>query len=92
MAPNTVYPEAGCPHDGCGQPMQAIDFRPKDHGRSVHDPSVRAWWDDTGFTDRCPHCVGWIHFTIRDKRAITRDEAAGLPHLPDNWHDVATVL
>ena len=58
-APHIVYPEASCPHDHCDQPMQAIDFRLEDHGRVVHDPLVRAWWDDTGFAGACPRCDGW---------------------------------
>ena len=91
-APTVVYPEADCPHIGCGRPMHAIDFRLEDHGRTVPDPLVRAWWNDTGFAGRCPHCGGWVHFTIRGKRAITADEATGLPHFPDNWSDVATIL
>jgi hypothetical protein len=72
--------------------MQAIDFRLEDHGRAVHDPLVRAWWDDTGFVGRCPRCGGWIHFTIRGKRPITPEEAAGYPRLPDDWHVKATIL
>ena len=92
VAPHIVYSEAACPHAGCGQHLQAIDFRLEDHGRAVHDPLDRAWWDDTGFAGRCPHCNGWIHFTVRDKRAITSEEAARFPQLPDNWHEVATIL
>jgi hypothetical protein len=92
MAPHIVYSEATCPHAGCGQRMQAIDFRPDAHGRSVHDALVRAWWNDTGFVGRCPGCNGWVHFTIRAKRAISADEAAGLPHLPEGWHTVAIIL
>ena len=91
-ASQIVYAEAPCPHVGCGQPMQAIDFRLEDHGRAVHDPLVRAWWNDTGFVGRCPHCGGWIHFTIRAKRAVTAEEAAGYPHLPDDWYVKATIL
>jgi hypothetical protein len=78
MAPHIVYPETSCPHDGCEQSMQAIDFRLEDHGRAVHDPLVRAWWNDTGFVGRCPRCDGWVHFTLQSKRAITAD--TGLPH------------
>lgn len=92
MAPHVVYPDAACPHAGCGQPMQAIDFRLEDRGRAVHDPLVRAWWDDTGFAGQCPACHGWIHFTIRGKRPITADEAAHLPQLPPDWYETATVL
>ncbi len=54
MAPQIVYPEASCPHDDCDQPMQAIDFRPEDHGRAIHDPLVRAWWNDMGFVGALP--------------------------------------
>ncbi len=53
---------------------------------------VRAWWNDTGFAGRCPKCGGWIHFTIREKRAISGHEASQLPQLPDDWHSVALVL
>ncbi len=92
MAPHIVYPEPGCPHDGCSRRMQAIDFRLEDHGREAHDALVRAWWDDVGFVGRCPRCDGWIHFTLQSKRSVTADEAAGLPHLPDDWHVGATIL
>ena len=92
LAPHVIYSEAACPHAGCDQRMQAIDFRLEDYGRSVHDPLVRAWWDDTGFAGQCPNCGGWIHFTIRGKRAISEDEAKQLPQLPADWYDRATVL
>ncbi len=35
---------------------------------------------------------GWIHFTIRDKQAIAAENAATLPQLPGDWHQVATIL
>ena len=92
MAPHVVYSEASCPHPGCDHPMQAIAFRLEDRGKAVHDPLVTAWWDDTGFAGRCPNCGGWIHFTILGKRAITAEEAARLPNLPDDWDAVATIL
>ncbi len=92
VAPHIVYPESLCPHEGCGQVMQAIDFRLEDHGRAVHDPLVRAWWNDKGFVGRCPSCGGWVHFTVRAKRAVTPEDAAGYPQLPDNWYDNATIL
>jgi hypothetical protein len=53
---------------------------------------VRAWWNDTGFAGKCPHCGGWIHFTIRDKRAISAGEADRLPKLPEDWHKTAVIL
>jgi hypothetical protein len=92
MAPQVVYPEPACPHDDCNQPMHAIDFRLEDQARAIHDPLVRAWWDDTGFAGRCPRCGGWIHFTIRGKRAIMPEEAAEYPPLPNDWHAKATIL
>jgi hypothetical protein len=92
IEPHIVYPEPTCSNIGCGEPMRAIDFRLEDHGRAIHDPLVRAWWNDTGFVGRCPQCDGWIHFTIRSKRAVTADEAAQYPQLPDDWHAHATIL
>jgi len=92
MAPHVVYHDATCPYDGCEQTLQAIDFRLEDHGRAIHDALVRAWWNDTGFVGRCPGCGGWIHFTIRTKRAVSDQEAQQYPQLPDNWHDGATIL
>jgi hypothetical protein len=91
MAPHVVYQDPACPH-GCGAHLQGIDFRLEDHGKTIHDPLVRAWWDDTGFAGRCPHCRQWIHFTIRGKRAISDTDAAALPQLPDDWSAKATIL
>ncbi len=91
-APHVVYSSPACLHLGCGQRLQAIDFRFEAHGRDVHDPLVRAWWSDQGFAGRCPGCGGWIHFTIRGKRAITAEEASQLPQLPDNWAGEAIIL
>ena len=91
-APHIVHPAAVCPHAGCDQPMQAIDFRLEDHGRAVHAPLVQAWRDDTGFAGRCPRCGGWVHFTLGGKRAVSAEEASRLPRLPDGWAERATVL
>ena len=92
MAPHIVYEDPTCPHSGCEQHLQAIDFRVEAYGKAVHDPLVLAWWNDTGFAGQCPRCGGWIHFTIRGKKAITPAEAAQLLRLPDDWHLVATIL
>ncbi len=92
MAPHVVYRDGHCPYHGCPQSLQAIDFRLEAFGRAVHDPLVRAWWNDVGFAGRCPGCGGWIHFTIRGKRAIDEKEAATLPQLPMNWADEAIIL
>jgi hypothetical protein len=92
MAPHVVYREAGCPHAGCRQNLQAIDFRLEAFGRAIHDPLVKAWWDDVGFAGQCPGCGGWIHFTIRGKLAIDAATAESLPKLPPNWADEAVIL
>src|SRR5688572_16865615 len=92
MAPHVIYPSAGCPHEGCKQSLHAIDFRLEAFGRAVHDPLVRAWWEDVGFSGRCPGCNGWIHFTIRGKLAIDDAQAKSLPQLPSNWADEAVIL
>lgn len=92
MAPHVVYAEEQCPCPGCTQRLQAIDFRLEHYGAAVHDPLVRAWWDDTGFAGKCPGCEGWIHFRVKSKRCITPEEAEHLPQLPDEWHQVALIL
>jgi hypothetical protein len=92
MAPHVVYGADTCPHSGCSQRLQAIDFRLEAYGPAIHDPLVRAWWNDDGFAGRCPQCGGWIHFTIRGKRAISAAEAKKLPQLPDDWHQKAILL
>lgn len=92
MAPHVIYQDGRCPHAGCQQGLQAIDFRLEAFGRTVHDPLVRAWWGDTGFAGQCPGCGGWIHFTIRGKRAVDEAEAKTLPQLPANWADEAVIL
>jgi hypothetical protein len=92
IAPHVIYREPGCPHAGCRQNLRAIDFRVEAFGPQVRDPLVRGWWHDTGFAGRCPTCQGWIHFTIREKRAIDQAQADALPQLPDNWASEATIL
>ena len=92
MAPQVVYSDPACPHRGCACHLQAIGFRLENYGRSVHDPLVMAWWDDTGFAGRCPRCGGGIHFTVRGKRPISDEEAAHLPQLPADWDSNATIL
>ncbi len=89
---HVVYQERGCPHAGCQQNLQAVDFRLEAFGRAVHDPLVRAWWSDVGFAGQCPSCHGWIHFTIQGKRAIDEAEAQTLPQLPGDWADEAVIL
>ena len=92
MAPHVVYQDGNCPHAGCKQSLHAIDFRLEAFGRDVHDALVRSWWNDTGFAGRCPSCSGWIHFTIRGKRAIDEAEAKTLPQLPDDWANEAIII
>jgi hypothetical protein len=92
MAPHVVYRDGECPHAGCHYGLRAIDFRLEAFGRAVHDPLVTAWWADSGFAGRCPGCNGWIHFTIRGKRAIEQNEADSLLQLPENWADEAVIL
>jgi hypothetical protein len=91
-ASHVVYENGLCPYPGCGQHLQAIDFRLEEYGPVIHDPLVRAWWNDTGFAGKCPRCGGWIYFTIREKRAIGTEEADGLPKLPEGWDKTAVIL
>ena len=97
----------GRPHDGAacrvsrsrlsasaaaGRICRRSIFGSEAFGRAIHDPLVRAWWDDVGFAGQCPGCGGWIHFTIRGKQAIDETAAQSLPKLPANWADEAVIL
>lgn len=90
-SPHIHYPDAACPHAGCGHRMEWIGFQQELFGdpEGVNKPLVRAWWDGTGFAGRCPACSGWVHFTTLRMDAITDEQAAQLPQLPDHWHTVA---
>jgi len=92
LAPHAIYADPTCPHTGCRQRLQGIDFRLEEHGQSLHDTLLRAWWSDAGIAGRCSSCRRWIHFTIRTKRAISEADAAHLPQLPPNRADHALIL
>ena len=90
-SPRIHYDDADCPHAGCGQRMEWIDFKLELHGdpEGVYKPLVRSWWGGPGFVGRCPSCGGWIQFTTLGMVPRDDDDAAGLPHLPDNWSSIA---
>jgi len=90
-SPHVHCHDVACPHAGCGQKLEWIDFQLELHNdpEGIYKPLVRAWWDGTGFAGRCPNCGGWIHFTTLRMQAIAEDQAQQLPQLPENWHAVA---
>jgi hypothetical protein len=90
-SPHVHYHDPNCPHPGCSQKMEWIDFQLELYGdpEHVYKPLVRAWWEGTGFAGRCPICNGWIRFTTLRMEALSEDEASRFPQLPDNWHTVA---
>ena len=90
-SPHVHYHEPTCPHLGCGHRLEWIDFQLELFGDpdGIYKPLVRAWWDGTGFAGRCPSCSEWIHFTTLNMRALSEEQAARLPRLPDHWHSVA---
>jgi hypothetical protein len=89
-SPHVWYEEPDCRHSGCRFRMEFIDFKLELYRdpRRIYNPLVLAFFRD-GFAGRCPSCGGWIRFTTSAMAAIGDDEAAGLPHLPDDWHAVA---
>jgi hypothetical protein len=92
-SPHVHYDDPHCPHPGCDQGLEWIDFKRELHNdpEAIYKPLVRSWWQGTGFAGRCPRCGGWIRFTTLRKDAIDDLEAAGLPRLPDGWHSVAQI-
>jgi hypothetical protein len=71
--------------------MEWIDFQLELHGdpERIYKPLVTAWWQGTGFAGHCPNCGGWILFTTLRMAPISAAEAAELPKLSDNWHQIA---
>ena len=90
-SPHVHYDDPKCPHAGCSQTMEWIDFKLElfNDPERVYKPLVRSWWDGTGFVGRCPGCQGWIHFTTRGTEAADDEQAGRLPQLPPEWHHVA---
>ena len=91
MAPHIVYSDGVCPHVGCEQRMQAIDFRLEAHGRVLTTP-----WSAPGGTIQGSSVAILVVIagsTSPSAPACCRpQEAAQLPRLPDNSHVVATHL
>ncbi len=88
-SPHVHYDEPHCPHVGCDQRLEWIDFKRELHGdpEAVYKRLVRAWWQGDGFAGLCPGCKGWIHFTTLGMHRL--DEASDLLRLPETWCDVA---
>ena len=92
MAPPHVhYDDLKCPHSGCTNGMEWIDFKLELHGdpERIYKPLVRAWWEGSGFVGRCPNCHGWVRFTTLGMEAIEDRDATRHPQLPENWHTLA---
>ena len=90
-SPHVHYDDPACPHPGCVQKTEWIDFKLELHNdpEGVYKPLVRSWWEGTGFVGRCPSCGGWVRFTTLGMAALDDDEARTGPQLPANWADVA---
>jgi hypothetical protein len=92
-SPRVHYDDSSCPHPGCDQKLEWIDFKLELHGDpdGVYKPLVTAWWTGTSFAGRCPTCHGWIHFTTLRVQAIDDHQAATLPQLPPDWQTFAQI-
>jgi hypothetical protein len=92
-SPHVHYDDPHCPHPGCDQMLEWIDFNlnPDNDPEGIDKPLVHSWWQGIGFAGRCPRCRGWIRFTTLRKEAIDGAVEAGLLRLPDDWHSVAQI-
>src|SRR3954449_8597476 len=90
-SPHVHYDDPSCPHPGCDQSMEWIDFKLELHGdpEGVYKPLVRAWWEGTGFVGHCPSCGGWIRFRTLGMSPVDDDQARQLSLLPSNWAEIA---
>lgn len=92
-SPHVHYDDSNCPHSGCDQPMEWIDFKLGLHGdhEGVYKALVRAWWDGTGFVGRCPRCQLWVYFTTMRMEAVDESRADELPKLSTDWQAFAQI-
>lgn len=92
-SPHVHYDDPNCPHPGCDQTMEWVDFKLELHGdpEGTYKPLVRAWWDGTGFAGRCPRCRGWLRFTTLGMEAVNEMQSGALPQLLQDWHAVAQI-
>lgn len=92
-SPHVHYDDPNCPREGCDQQMEWIDFKLEPHGEpeKIYKPLVTSWWSGPGFVGRCPRCQGWVRFSTLGTEAVDDPEKAGLPRLPDRWHEVAQI-
>jgi len=90
-SPHVHYHEPSCPHSGCPQRMEWIDFQLPLFGdpEGIYKPLVRTWWEGKGFVGRCPSCGRWVRFTTLGMEAVADDRAGQFAKLPDNWQAVA---
>ena len=90
-SPHVHYDDPACPHPGCSERMEWIDFKLELHGdpEQIYKPLVRSWWEGTGFAGRCPSCGRWVRFTTLKMAALDDDSASRLPQLPSGWAGVA---
>ena len=90
-SPHVHYHEPACPHPGCQQRMEWIDFQLElfDDPEGIFKPLVRSCWQGNGFVGKCPACGGWVRFTTMQMETVGDEQAGQYPRLPDNWHAVA---
>jgi hypothetical protein len=90
-SPHVHYHDPLYPHPGCGHKMEWIDFQLELFAdpEGIYKPLVKAWWEGTGFTGRCPSCGQWIRFTTLRMEPMPDDQTSPYPRLPDRWHSVA---
>jgi hypothetical protein len=93
-SPHVHYDDPRCPHSGCDQTMEWIDFKLELYNdpEQVYKPLVSSWWQGPGFAGRCPRCRGWIRFNTLHKDAINETEAERLPRLSEEWYTVARIV
>ena len=93
VSPHVHYDDPACPHAGCTQRLEWIDFKLELHGdpEGNHTPLVRSWWEgwDLSEVARMPR-LDSLH-DAWDGCPRTRTSRSGLPRLPENWAAVAQI-
>jgi hypothetical protein len=94
--PHVVYLPASffCPWAGCGYRIELIDFRLEHMNDAALYARVMSAWGthpNFGIVARCPGCQRHVLYGMTSKQTVDDPAAAGLPVLPDDWHQTAYI-
>jgi hypothetical protein len=84
-----------CPWPGCDFQIAMVDFNLEKSGiPDLYARVVLAWNSQPGYgvVARCPGCGQYVWFGKDSKQAVPDPPTADLEVLPDDWHQIASIV